>query len=77
MTKQHRLLTDNCTAGQSWSEHLTDVIEATYSDLRATANPSHLVPSGWIAIPTDTTLDEAEAAKIFAAVGAWNQQKAA
>ncbi|MBI6883677.1 hypothetical protein [Pseudomonas putida] len=58
-------------------EHLTDVIEATYSDLRATANPNHLVAAGWIAIPTDTTLDEAVAAKIFAAVGAWNQQKAA
>ena len=53
------------------------MIEATYTDLRATANPNHLVASGWIAIPTDITLDEAEAAKIFAAVGAWNQQKAA
>jgi len=46
-------------------------------DLRATANPNHLVAAGWIAIPTDTTLDEAEAAKVFSAVGAWNQQKAA
>ncbi|MDF0733580.1 hypothetical protein P0Y43_23080 [Pseudomonas entomophila] len=63
--------------GNYRAEHLTDVIEATYTDLRATANPNHLVAAGWIAIPTDTTLDEAEAAKIFAAVGAWNQQKAA
>ncbi|HDS1682133.1 TPA: hypothetical protein QEM39_003709 [Pseudomonas putida] len=46
------------------------------TDLRATANSNHLVTAGWIAIPTDTTLDETEAAKIFAAVGAWNQQKA-
>lgn len=59
------------------AEHLTDVIEVTYADLRATANPNHLVASGWIAIPYATTLDEAEAANIFAAVGAWNQQKAA
>lgn len=63
--------------GNYLAEHLTDVIEATYTDLRATANPTHLVASGWIAIPTDTMVDEAEAAKIFAAVGAWNQQKAA
>ena len=57
--------------------HLTDVIEATYRDLRAQANPGHMFASGWIAIPTDTTLDEAQAAKVFATVGAWNQQKAA
>ncbi|KAF1003313.1 MAG: hypothetical protein GAK36_00281 [Pseudomonas sp.] len=63
--------------GNYRADHLTDVIEATYTELRATANPNHLVASGWIAIPFDTTLDEAEAAKIFAAVGAWNQQKAA
>lgn len=63
--------------GNYRAEHLTDVIESTYMDLRATTNPNHLVAAGWIAIPTDTTLDEAEAAKVFAAVGAWNQQKAA
>jgi hypothetical protein len=63
--------------GNYRAKHLTDVIEATYLDLRATANPNHLVAAGWIAITTDTTLDEAEAAKIFAAVGAWSQQKAA
>ncbi|WP_256583293.1 hypothetical protein [Pseudomonas sp. SWI44] len=43
--------------------------EATNIDLRATANPNHLVAAGWIAIPTDTTLDEADAAKISADVG--------
>lgn len=63
--------------GNYRAEHLTDVIETSYMDLRATANPNHLVAAGWIAIPTETTLDEAEAAKVFAAVGAWNQQKAA
>lgn len=62
-------------AGNYRAEHLTDVIEATYTDLRATANPNHLVAAGWIAIPTDTTLEEIEAANIFNAVGAWSQQK--
>ncbi|MFK0309699.1 hypothetical protein ACIQUF_00500 [Pseudomonas sp. NPDC090233] len=63
--------------GNYKAEHITDVIETTYRDLRAQANPGHLIASGWIAIPTDTTLDEVQAAKVFAAVGAWNQQKAA
>lgn len=59
--------------GNYRAEHLTDVIEATYTDLRATANPKHLVASGWIAIPMDTTLDEKTAADIFNAAGAWSQ----
>ncbi len=59
--------------GNYRAEHLNDVIEATYTHLRATANPNHLVASGWIATPTDTTLDEAQAAIIFTAVGAWTQ----
>ncbi|TXI02834.1 MAG: hypothetical protein E6Q70_17260 [Pseudomonas monteilii] len=62
--------------GNYRAEHLTDVIEATYTELRATANPNHLVAAGWIAIPTNTTLDEAKAAQIFNAVGAWKQLKA-
>lgn len=63
--------------GNYLASHLTDVIEATYTELRTQANPNHLVASGWIAIPTDTTLDEQQAAKVFAAAGAWVQQKAA
>ncbi|WP_010226250.1 hypothetical protein [Pseudomonas donghuensis] len=60
--------------GNYLASHLTDVIEATYTDLRAQANSNQLVAAGWIAIPTDITLDEAQAAKVFAAVGAWSQQ---
>jgi hypothetical protein len=59
--------------GNYRADHLTDVIEATYTELRATANPFHLVASGWIAIPTETSFDEAKAASIFTAVGAWRQ----
>lgn len=63
--------------GNYLASHLTDVIEATYTDLRARANANQLVAAGWIAIPADITLAEAQAAKLFAAVGVWNQQKAA
>lgn len=59
------------------AEHLTDAIESTYTALRDECNPNHLIGSGWIAIPTDVSLDEAQAARVFDAVGAWNQQKAA
>jgi len=53
------------------------VIEATYTDLRAQCNPRHVVASGWIAAPTELTLEEAQAAAVFEAVGAWRQEKVA
>lgn len=34
-------------------------------DLRTPANPNHLVAVDWIAISTDTTLDEAQAVNFF------------
>lgn len=63
--------------GNYLAAHLTDAIEATYKDLRAECNPNHVVASGWIAIPAAVSLEEAQAAKVFDAVGAWHQQRAA
>lgn len=57
------------------SDHLEDVIEHCYMKLRAEANQSQMVASGWIAIPEAISLDEAHAARIFEAVGAWSQVK--
>lgn len=59
------------------SDHLADVIEHCYKELRAAANQNQMVASGWIAIPESVSLDEEHAARIFEAVGAWNQQKVA
>lgn len=59
------------------AEHLTDVIEQTYQELLATCNPNQLVGSGWIALPYQAELTEAEAFAVFEAVGGWTQQKAA
>ena len=59
------------------SDHLADVIEHCYKELRASANQNQMVASGWLAIPDIVSLDEAHAALIFEAVGAWNQQKVA
>ena len=63
--------------GNYLSDHLEDVIEHCYKELRDSANPGQIVASGWIAIPEAISLDEAHAARIFEAVGAWNQQKVA
>ena len=57
------------------SDHLEDVIEHCYMKLRAEANQSQMVASGWIAIPDTLSLDEEHAAQIFEAVGAWRQVK--
>ena len=59
------------------SDHLEDVIEHCYKQLRDTANQNQMVASGWIAIPEKMSLEEDLAARIFEAVGAWSQQKVA
>jgi hypothetical protein len=58
-------------------EPLTAAIEHYYLELRNSANPTNLVASGWIAIPDEISMDEAEAAKLFYAAGAWHQVKVA
>ncbi|MGN4051416.1 hypothetical protein [Pseudomonas sp. SM4] len=58
-------------------ERLTDAIEHYYLELRNSANPTHLVASGWIAIPGEISMDEAQAAKLVYAAGAWHQVKVA
>lgn len=58
-------------------ERLTDAIEHYYLELRNGCNPNHILASGWIAIPAEITLEEAEAAKLFLAAGAWHQVKVA
>ena len=58
-------------------ERLADAIEHYYLELRNSCNPNHLVASGWIAVPAEASLDEAVAAKLFYAAGAWHQVKVA
>ncbi|MDP5165538.1 hypothetical protein [Pseudomonas syringae] len=58
-------------------DRLTEAIEHYYLELRGTCNQNHLVASGWIAIPAEVSLDEAQAAKLFYAAGAWHQVMAA
>lgn len=53
------------------SDSLAGVLEEHYRALVKSCNPNHLVGSGWIAMPGGTSLDEAQAARIFEACGAW------
>lgn len=57
------------------AEHLTEVLEACLQEQVASCNPTHLVGSGWIAIPAQVSLAEEQAFQIFDLVGAWTQQK--
>lgn len=59
------------------ADHLTDVIETCYRSLLETCNPLQLAASGWIAIPSEVSLDEEHAARIFEACGAWPTKEAA
>jgi hypothetical protein len=58
-------------------ERLTDAIEHYYLELRNSCNLNHLVASGWIAVPAEVSLEEAQAAKLFYAAGVWHQVKVA
>lgn len=57
------------------AEHLADVIEDRYRALIDSCNPNHMVGSGWIANPCGISMDEAQAARMFEAVGAWTKMK--
>lgn len=51
--------------------HLSDVIARVHDDFLAGANPNQVVNSGWLAVPDQVEVSEAQAAKVFAAVGGW------
>lgn len=40
--------------------------------LRNSCNPNHMIASGWITAPAEVSIEEAQAAKLFYATGAWH-----
>lgn len=60
--------------GQYRAEHLTEVIRHYHDELTATCNPAHIVQRAWIALPYRVTVEEEQAARVFDAVGAWEQE---
>jgi len=59
------------------SEIEPGVIDVEIEKLLATCNPAHVIGQGWIASPVGESLTEEQAARVFDAVGCWEQQVAA
>lgn len=59
------------------SEQLSAVMEAHHEELAAGCNPAHVIGKGWIASPVGESLNEEQAARVFDAVGVWQEQVAA
>jgi hypothetical protein len=66
-----------CPDGIHLAEQLTDVIEHFYKQVSDECNPNHRIAMAWLAIPSIVSVDEAQAANVFKAVGAWSQEKVA
>lgn len=58
-------------------EQLEQMMIERHAEICASANQKHVIGSGWIAIPDDVTLSEAEANAVFTAMGVWQQARAA
>ena len=54
------------------SSALTEVIEHHYRELVSECNATHVVGSGWIALPYAIELTEAQAYAVFEAAGGWS-----
>lgn len=63
--------------GNYLAAHLSDVIAKVHDDFLATANPNQVVTSGWLAVPDQVDITEAQAAKVFSAVGGWQKKEVA
>lgn len=57
--------------------NLAEHMEQHHAELCASADPSHIIGSGWISIPDAIDLTEEQANKVFKAMGAWSHKKAA
>ena len=59
------------------AESLVDVIEPRAKALQAVCNPDHFIGMAWIAMPYEASLTEAQAERVFDAIGAWSHAAAA
>lgn len=57
--------------GNYLAAHLSEVIASFHDAFLAGANPNQVVSSGWLAVPDQVEVSEAQAARVFAAVGGW------
>jgi hypothetical protein len=74
---QYSKATEFTTEGVHRLEHLEQMMIERHAEICASANQKHVIGSGWIAIPDDVSLSEAEANAVFTAMGVWQQARAA
>ncbi|MFV7440782.1 hypothetical protein [Pseudomonas vlassakiae] len=72
-TKSREFTTASVYKVASLEDHIQQFVE----ELQATCNPTHRQNRGWIAIPDDVSLDERQAAALFAAVNGWAPERVA
>lgn len=65
------------TAGVHLLSGLEHLMIEKHAELCASANPKHVIGSGWLAIPDDVAITEAQANAVFSAMGVWQRAKAA
>ena len=56
-------------------ERLSDILEHFYEEVKADCNPNHRVGMGWLAVPGEKTVTEAQLSFLLTSVGAWQQVK--
>lgn len=69
--------TEFTTNGMHLVANLEPLMLEKHAEICASANPKHVIGSGWIAIPDQIALTEAQANAVFSAMGVWQRANAA
>lgn len=74
---QYSKATEFTTTGMHLVASLEPLMVEKHAELCASANQKHVIGSGWIAIPDQISLSEAQANDLFAAMGVWSRAEVA
>lgn len=74
---QYSKSTEFTTSGMHLVANLEPLMVEKHAEVCASANQKHVIGSGWIALPDDISLTEAQANTIFSAMGVWQRASAA
>lgn len=74
---QYSKATEFTTEGVHLVASLESLMVEQHAAVCASANPKHVIGSGWLAIPGRVELTEAQANAVFTAMGVWQRARAA
>lgn len=74
---QYSKATEFTTAGVHMVANLEQLMIEKHAEVCASANQKHAIGSGWLAIPDDVAITEAQANAVFTAMGVWQRARAA